>query len=125
MLPNRDNFICMGVYCLYVMADETELSAELYDTYTTNRRSIAKEITAHIKVLESGEWVGDFFATFTRKRVTGSDQYVADWASVTQGNGLYVDEEPPFWPVEEIADVLNEKYSLENFIAINSGPNDK
>lgn len=106
------------------MAEEKQLSAELHDTYSSGESTNRSELTAHIKVLEDGEWVGDFFATFTRQRLGGSDKYVADWASLTQGNGIYTDSEPCFWPVQEISNELNEKYELQEFVALNSGPND-
>ena len=106
------------------MEEQSELEAELVETYTTNRRSVAKEITAHINVLESGEWVGDFFTTFTKQRLGGTDKYVADWDSLKQGNGIYTDQEPCFWPVQEIAKELNEKYELQEFVALDTGKND-
>ena len=106
------------------MAEETQLSAELHETYGSGNRQFRSELTAQINVLEDGEWVGDFFATFTKQRLGGSDKYVADWDSITQGNGIYTDSKPCFWPVEEIAKELNEKYELQEFVALDTGKDD-
>jgi hypothetical protein len=72
-----------------------------------------------ITVLAEGSWIGDFFVTFG---FDGS-RYVADWSAVCGGNGEYVDEQPPFWPVEAVADQLTNSTSSE-YVAINSGPDD-
>ena len=106
------------------MQAETKLTAELHDTYSSGQNSSRSELTAHINVLEDGEWIGDFFATFTRQRLGGTDKYVADWDSLKQGNGIYTDQQPCFWPVQEIAKELNEKYELQEFVALDTGKND-
>jgi len=98
------------------MTEDSKLTAELISGDYTNNTYIA-----HIKVLQDGEWVGDFYANFEKYR----DKLVADWSTVKKGNGLYVDQEPPFWPVEVIAEELDERYELRDFEAVNSGPTDK
>ena len=95
----------------------TTLTAELHDTYDSQ-----DGLNAHIKVLEDGEWIGDFFAEFTHYR---GNLYTADWSDVKCGNGLYSHEHPPFWPVQEVAKELNKSHDNWDFKAINSGPNDR
>lgn len=97
------------------MTEDNKLSAELIRGEYSNNTYIAQ-----IAVLEDGEWVGDFFANFEKRR----DKLVADWSTLKKGNGLYVDEEPPFWPVEVVADELDDRYELREFMAVNSGPSD-
>ena len=95
----------------------TTLTAELHDTSDSQ-----DGLTAHINVLEDGEWIGDFFAEFTHYR---DDRYTADWSDVKRGNGVYVDGHPTFWPVQEIVSELNETHDDMEFKAIDSGPNDR
>jgi hypothetical protein len=104
---------------------------EFVDSYAHNKNKSAYIV--HIKVLEDDEWIGDFFADFVEGALRMGDEnetvYVADWDSVKKGNGLYVDQEPPFWPVEDAAQTLNsgqfdEIAKNHSFKSINSGPRD-
>ncbi len=117
----------MGVYVLYVMRTTTEsgeLEASIVDHHTGSR-SFRNELLVHISVSEDGDWIGDFWVEFTKERLGGSDKYVADWDSVRSGgNGIYVDDQPPFWPVQEVVDKLNERYSLQEFVALNTAKGD-
>jgi len=98
---------------------------------TSNRRGTCRsEVMVHIKVSEvdgdEPEWIGDFWVVFTRQRFGGETAYVADWSDVKDGgNGLYVDQNPCFWMVEEAAEQLDDQYELQKFRTINSGPNDR
>lgn len=56
---------------------------------------------AVVVVYDGGEWIGDFTMTFERR--FGSD-YVADgYSSVRAGNGLYVEDDPMPWVLEQAA----------------------
>jgi len=90
---------------------------------TNEIRGKADTQHAHISVLDDGEWVGDFYASFHRRVRHGEVTYAADWTDVKGGNGIYVDDDPTFWPVEVAAEQLNET-TRETFQAINSGPTD-
>jgi len=86
--------------------------------------SAREKFIAHITVTEGCEWVGDFFAEFVRQHIGGERKYVADWDNLKSGNGIYVDEQPPFWTVEEVADELNGRFELQTIEALNTGPRD-
>lgn len=103
---------------------ENELTSELVRV-SESGGDTPERVMAQISVLEDGEWVGDFFANFTRTPLGGEMRYVADWANISGGNGIYVDSQPTFWPVEETAPKLNEKYDDEEFVALDTGPTDK
>lgn len=108
--------------CRSAMNCNTQLSAEVESVDSPN--GVRDTAFVQITVREGGEWIGDFFATFTRKRLGGEDKFVADWSDVSGGNGIYVEEQPPFWPVGEAAKELNQRFELKNFEALNTGPND-
>jgi hypothetical protein len=111
--------------------DSEIYNIEFVESYVQNKELSAYNV--HIKVYEDEEWIGDFFVEFVEgpKRMGDSNEtvYVADWENVKKGNGLYVEESPPFWPVEDAEQSLNAKQfspvrSNHSFKSINSGPND-
>lgn len=72
---------------------------------------------AHVKMLDDGEWVGDFFVDFVASvtRLEGSADednktvFVATPSDVRRGNGIYVDDNPDFELIERVSQLLNKK----------------
>ena len=104
------------------MTQQTKPTVVLHDSH-----EFADSISAHVKVLEGGEWVGDFWVDFEKRpRRDTEERYVADWSTVKSGgNGIYVDSTPCFWMVESVVDELRERYVGMALKTIDSGPNDK
>lgn len=101
--------------CLYVMQQSEPITVELL-----NSEESLNGITAHVNVKESGEWVGDFYVDFEPMR----DKHVADWSTIGGGNGIYVDREPTFQLVQDVADDVQEAHPDKQIDSIDSGPND-
>jgi len=106
------------------MEDKGRLTSEI-KSVDFPPHDIRDNVYVQINVQEDGEWVGDFWAVFERRRLGGKDKYVADWGTVKSGgNGIYVDDHPNFWPVEEAVKELNNRFELQEFVALNTGPSD-
>lgn len=88
---------------------------------TSSKESIRVVIQVNDKRDE--EYIGDFAVRFEKLPGFDKNEYVADWDTVLNGNGQYVDDTPSFWIVEAAARMLNEERP-EQFTAINSGKND-
>ena len=104
------------------MTQQTKPTVVLHDSH-----ELEDCISAHVKVLEDGEWVGDFWVDFEKRpRRDTEGRYVADWSTVKSGgNGIYVDSTPCFWMVESVVDELRERYVGMTLKTIDSGPNDR
>ena len=104
------------------MTQQAKPTVVLHDSH-----EFADSISAHVKVLEDGEWVGDFWVDFEKRPRRGTEErYVADWSTVKSGgNGIYVDSTPCFWMVESVVDELRKRYVGMTVKTIDSGPNDK
>lgn len=107
-------------------------NVEFVDSYDGNKNKSAYLV--HITVLEDDKWIGDFFADFVEGPLRLGDDvnervYIADWDSIKRGNGLYVNQEPPFWPIEDAVKSLNSErfdkiHNNHSFKSINSGQGD-
>ena len=104
------------------MSQATTPTVVLHDSI-----ELSDKISAHIKVLEDGLWVGDFWVDFDhRPRRDADERYVADWDTVKSGgNGIYVDDDPCFWMVESVVDELSARCPGATLTTIDSGSDDK
>jgi len=104
------------------MTQQTKPTVVLHDSHESDDK-----ISAHVKVLEDDEWVGDFWVNFEKRpRRDQPNRYVADWDTIKSGgNGIYFDDDPCFWMVEEIVDELSARHNRMDFNTIDSGKNDR
>lgn len=79
------------------------------------------DVHVHVVAREDGKFVGDFGVEYNLDLRTG--KFEADWGSIRKIGGLYSGNEPPFWMIEEVTEILNET-KPGRFRAINSGPSD-
>jgi hypothetical protein len=104
--------------------ESTDLSANIKNVEKSTP-TVRTDIRVEIAVLEGGEQLGTFHVRFERRRARDGDKFTADWGTVEDmGTGLYDECSPPFWPVQKVVEILEDRFELQEFQAIDTGPND-